>query len=142
MNLGHYLEAEKGLSDIEINDSSIKDKITFKILSYRIQIGFHRYLEILKDIDSTINTIKQNGLKKELLKDLNMLTNEIFEFGKKGELVGFRIKANHIRWLTVWIQQLHGSELIKNANVEELLLEVQSIAEKYKLTTTTQQFTG
>ena len=79
--------------------------------------------------------------EKELLKELNKLTNEILEFGKKGELVGFRMKANHIRLLTVWIQQLHNSQPIKNTNVDELLLEVQFIADEHNLTTTTKQFT-
>ena len=79
--------------------------------------------------------------EKMLLKELNKLTNEILEFGKKGELVGFRMKANHIRLLTVWIQQLHNSQSIKNTNVDELLLEVQFIADEHNLTTTTKQFT-
>ena len=79
--------------------------------------------------------------EKEILSRLNKLTNEILEFGKKDDLIGFRIKANHIRLLIVWIHQLHSSQTPKNTKVEELLLDVQLIAEKHNLSTITKQFT-
>jgi len=78
--------------------------------------------------------------EKELLERLNKLTFEILEFGKKGDLIGFRVKANHIRLLTVWIQQLHSPQPPKKTKVEELLLDVQLIAEKHNLATITKQF--
>ncbi|MHA1187732.1 MAG: hypothetical protein ACTSSK_12825 [Candidatus Heimdallarchaeota archaeon] len=73
--------------------------------------------------------------------NLNRLTTEILEFGKKGNLIGFRVKANHLRLLAVWVQQLHSSQTPKKTKVEELLLDVQLIAEKHSLSTITKQFT-
>jgi len=80
--------------------------------------------------------------KKELLDNLNRLTTEILEFGKKGDLIGYRVKANHLRLLAVWVQQLHSSQTPKKTKVEELLLDVQLIAEKHSLSTITKQFTA
>ena len=81
-----------------------------------------------------------NTSEKEILERLNKLTTEILDYGKKSELIGFRVKANNIRLLTVWVQQQHLPSEAKGKDVEQLLMNVQRIAEKHGLDSVTKQF--
>ena len=64
---------------------------------------------------------------------LDALTKEILEFGQREELTGFRIKANYIRILTIWVYQQHYTLNFQGSKVDQLLYEVQQIADKHGL---------
>ncbi len=128
INTKNKKEMEKAkviLNDVIVNFGTREDN-AFEARYYLCNILLQEYLDS-SDV--------------EILEKLNKLTSEILEFGIKGQLVGYRVKANHIRLLIVWIQHQHLPNEIKHTEVEQLILKVHNIAEKHGLSIITQEFT-
>ncbi|MBK5112068.1 MAG: hypothetical protein KGD59_04140 [Candidatus Heimdallarchaeota archaeon] len=123
-DLTEIKKAKTILSDL-IENYNVNIENAYEARYYLCKILLREYLETSSE---------------EILEQLDILTEEILEFGNKGELIGFRIKANNIRLLVLLIREQSSTKETKIQNVEQLLMNVQRIAERVGLRTIARDF--